>query len=60
MGLGLSVLLAVIETFMGEQKQRYVLKRTVHTLKMEGYHWDIDVEQLLDVMKPIWKYLSGR
>jgi hypothetical protein len=59
-GSGLGVLVMVVESCMGERKLRYILKRTVQVLKNQGYQWDIDVEQMIDVMKPIWKYIYGR
>lgn len=58
-GSGLGVLVMVVESFMYEQILRYKLKRTVHVLRMQGYQWDINVEQMLDAMKPIWKYIEG-
>lgn len=59
-GSGLGLLLMIVESRMTEQKLRYTLKRTVQVLKNQGYRWDIDVEQMIDVMKPIWKYVYGR
>ena len=58
-GSGLGVLVMVVESFMYEQILRYKLKLTVHVLRMQGYQWDINVEQMLDAMKPIWKYIEG-
>mgnify|MGYP003617221251 CR=1 FL=1 len=59
-GSGLGVLVMVVESCMGERKLRYIMKRTVKVLRNQGYQWDIDVEQMINVMKPIWKYVYGR
>ena len=59
-GSGLCLLIMIVESRMTEQKLRYIVKRTIQVLGNQGYQWDINMERMIDVMKPIWKYLSGR
>ena len=57
--LGLSLLIMAIQHRMRDHLYRYLLKRTERVLQSQCYQWDINVDEMVETMKPIWQYLDG-